>query len=124
MSRPRHVARSFGIEAEALAALWLRLKFYRILARNYRAPGGEIDLVAMRGETVAFIEVKARPDGEAALTAVSATKSARISAAARHWLARNGWAMGKTLRGDLVAIAPGRLPQHIEAALALDLGHA
>lgn len=120
----RRAARSFGIEAEALAALWLRLKFYRILARNYRAPGGEIDLIALRGRTLAFVEVKARPDGEAALTAVSAAKRARLSVAARHWLARNGWAVTKTLRGDLVAIAPRRWPVHVAAAIALDLGHA
>ena len=49
-----------GLGAEALCRLALRLKFYRVLASRYRSPLGEIDIVAMRGKTVALVEVKAR----------------------------------------------------------------
>lgn len=59
--RDRRHAAGFGRRAEWLAALLLSLKGYRILARNYVVRGGEIDLVARRGSTVIFVEVKARP---------------------------------------------------------------
>ena len=57
----RRRARKFGLRAERVAALWLLLKGYRILARQFRIAGGEIDIVARRGGVVAFVEVKARP---------------------------------------------------------------
>ena len=60
--RARRTAYLFGQKAETLAALWLRLKGYRILARRFRAPPGEIDLVARRGRVLALVEVKARAD--------------------------------------------------------------
>jgi len=44
----RDAARAFGLHAENFAALWLRLKFFTILARNYAASGGEIDIIARR----------------------------------------------------------------------------
>ncbi len=55
-----------GRRAEALAAWWLRLKGYRILARGFRVAAGEIDLIARRGRLIALIEVKARPSLEEA----------------------------------------------------------
>ncbi len=121
MRRGRKKARAFGLRAEGLAAVWLRLKFYRIVARNFSAPGGEIDLVAQRGATIAFVEVKARPTLDQAFLAIDAAKAGRISRAARAWLAANGWAVGKTFRGDAVYIAPWRPPRHVEAAVPLDL---
>ncbi len=121
MKRGRKKARAFGLRAEGLAALWLRLKFYRIVARNFSAPGGEIDLVAQRGMTIVFVEVKARPTLDQASLAIDAAKARRISRAARAWLAANGWAVGKTFRGDAVYVAPRRRPRHVEAAIPLDL---
>ncbi len=105
-------AHLFGIKAESVAAVLLRLKGYSILERRYSAAGGEIDLIARRGDAIAFVEVKARADLEAAAFAISATKRRRISRAARVWLSRNGWAAGLTLRGDAVFVAPRRLPRH------------
>jgi putative endonuclease len=121
MKRGRKKARAFGLRAELSASLWLRLKFYKILARNFIAPGGEIDLIARRGELILFIEVKARPTLDQAYFAINATKAARISRAARFWLAANGWATGASFRGDAVYIAPWRRPRHVEAAYPLDL---
>jgi putative endonuclease len=117
----RRGAHLFGLKAESLAVLLLRLKGYSIVARRYTISGGEIDLIARRGDSIAFVEVKARADLEAAADAISATKRRRISRAARVWLARNPWAAGLTLRGDAVFVAPRRLPRHAPSAYRLEI---
>ena len=99
----------------------LRLKGYSIVARRYAVSGGEIDLIARRGGSIAFVEVKARADLDAAAAAISATKRRRIARAARVWLARNPWAAGLTLRGDAVFVAPRRLPRHAPSAYRLEI---
>ena len=99
----------------------LRLKGYRILARRFVVNGGEIDLIARRGGSIAFVEVKARADLEIAAIAISATKRRRIARAARVWLARNPWAASLTLRGDAIFVAPGRLPRHAPSAYRLEI---
>jgi putative endonuclease len=114
-------AHKFGLRAEWLAAGWLLLKGYRILDRRFSVAGGEIDIVARRGDVVAFVEVKARPGLDAAATAISEVKRRRMSLAARVWLTRNPWAMSATLRGDAVFVAPRRLPRHWPAAYLLDI---
>ncbi len=115
----RRLAHLFGLKAETIAAIWLTLKGYSILARRYAANGGEIDLIARRGRAVAFVEVKARADLDVAADSISAAKRRRIARAARAWLSRNPWAVGFTLRGDAVFVAPGRLPRHAPAAYRL-----
>ena len=129
MTRARRlVARGFGLRAETLAAWRLRLAGYRILARGYLARGylargGEIDIVAAKGDALVFVEVKARPSIEEALTAVTPQKRERLSRAARQFLVEHPAFASRTLRGDLVAVAPGHWPRHCVAALPLDLGH-
>jgi putative endonuclease len=110
-----------GLRAETIAALWLRCKLYRILARRYRLRGGEIDIIARRGRTIAFVEVKARASLEEAMTAITEEKRRRISRAAARWLAANPWAADHVLRADAVFVAPRRLPLHVERAMELDL---
>jgi putative endonuclease len=118
-AKRRRGAHLYGIKAEQVAALLLRLKGYRILARRFVVSGGEIDLIARRGDAIVFVEVKARADMEVAAIAISATKERRIARAARIWLARNPWAAGLTLRGDAIFVAPGRLPRHALSAYRL-----
>jgi putative endonuclease len=120
-SEAKRRAHMFGLRAEWLAAAWLFLKGYRILARRFSVAGGEIDIVARRRDVVAFVEVKARPGLDEAAIAISEVKRRRMSRAARVWLTRNPWAMSATLRGDAVFVAPGRLPQHLPAAYLLDI---
>ncbi len=112
---------SYGLKAESIAALILRLKGYTILARRFVVNGGEIDLIARRGGSIAFVEVKARADLEVAAIAISAAKRRRIARAARVWLTRNPWAAGLTLRGDAIFVAPRRLPRHAPDAYRLEI---
>jgi putative endonuclease len=118
----RRRALGHGHRAEMIAALYLRLKGYQILARGFRVDGGEIDLVAKRADTIAFVEVKLRPTLTEALMAIDATKRRRMSRAARVWLAANPWAAALTFRGDAVALAPWHWPRHVHAAIELDIG--
>lgn len=110
-----------GRVAEAAALVALVLKGYRPLARRYSAAGGEVDLIMVRGDTVAFVEVKARRLMEDALVAITATKRRRFSRAAKAWLARNPWAAGRTWRADAVFVAPWRWPRHDEAAFEMEM---
>ncbi len=112
----RVAAEERGRRGERLAALWLILKGYRILARRVRTPVGEIDLVARKGRLIAFVEVKARRTPADAALAVTPAAQTRIARAAEAWLSRNAWASGSALRFDLVAIMPGRWPRHVRDA--------
>ena len=117
----RRRAHLFGLRAETIATALLIFKGYRILARRYVVAGGEIDIIARRGATIAFVEVKARGDLDEAAGAISEAKRRRISRAARVWLTRNDWAMSENLRGDAVFVAPRRLPRHLPCAYTIDL---
>ncbi len=117
----RRKAHVFGLNAESVAAMLLRLKGYSILARRYVVSGGEIDLVVRRGDAIAFVEVKARGRLETAEESITPMKRRRIARAARVWIARNPWAARLTLRGDAVFIAPGRLPRHTPCAYTLEI---
>jgi putative endonuclease len=110
-----------GHHAEWIALLFLLAKGYRPLARRYAAAGGEIDLIMLRGDTIAFIEVKARGLMDDALSAITATKRRRFSRAARAWLSRHSWSAEKTWRADAVFIAPRHWPQHIVSAFELEI---
>jgi len=119
--RARRRAHVFGLRAEWIAAAWLIAKGYRVLARRFVVRGGEIDLVVQRGQTIAFVEVKARGDLDEAADSIHELKRRRLSWAVRIWVTRNPWAVGSILRGDAVFIAPGRLPRHTVEAYTLNL---
>jgi putative endonuclease len=110
-----------GHRAETIALLYLLLKGYRPVARRYSAAGGEIDLIMRRGDTIAFVEVKARGLMNDALSAITPTKRQRFSRAVRSWLSRNAWAEGMTWRADAVFIAPRKWPRHIVSAFELEM---
>ncbi len=110
---PRHSAWLRGRRAEWLAAWWLRLKGYRILARDVRTPVGEIDLIARRGRVLALVEVKARPSLDEAAWALTRFQRARIERAALAILQRNPDYGSLDIRFDVVLIAPGHRPRHI-----------
>jgi putative endonuclease len=116
--RDRRQAERKGRAAEIFAALALRLKGYRLLARRFKTPLGEVDLIMRKGEVTAFIEVKARADQTAALLAVSFEAQRRIALAADLWTRRDPRAGAGVCRFDIVAVAPYRWPRHIENAFA------
>lgn len=108
----RRRAERGGRRAETIAAWWLRLKGWAILARRVRTPLGEIDIIARRGRTVAFVEVKARAGAGEADLALDDYRLRRVAAAAEalsHRYARQG----DDLRLDAVIIIPGKFPKHL-----------
>jgi len=111
----RRAAESRGRRAETLAAWFLRLKGYRILARRFRTPAGEIDLIARRGRTIVFVEVKQRGDDASAIAAVTAETRRRIARAAAVWVSRHPLAAAFDQRFDVIVALPGRLPRHLAA---------
>jgi putative endonuclease len=119
-ARPASAARveafRIGLSAEARAAAVLIAKGYRILARRFRTPHGEIDIVARRRNLLAFVEVKARASLDEAAYAVTPRQQARIIAAAQVWLMAHPEHAGYDLRFDAMLIAPRRLPRHVLAA--------
>ena len=108
----RRKAERRGHAAEYWAALYLLVKGYRILAIRYRTRLGEIDLIARKKDLLVMIEVKARPSGAVAVDAVGFHSQQRIRAAADLWLSRRKDAGRLSLRFDIIAVSPRRLPRH------------
>ncbi|WP_312026128.1 YraN family protein [Sphingomicrobium flavum] len=96
-----------------MAALYLRLKGWRILARRARVAGGEVDIVARRGKLVAFVEVKARADEASAAMALDEYRLRRVAAAAEQ-LAPKYLRDGDDMRIDAIFVLPRRWPKHLE----------
>lgn len=109
-------ARLSGRRAEVVAALWLMAKGYRILGFRLATPLGEIDLLAQRGGVLAVVEVKSRTNLETALDAVTYDQRARLRRAGAHVAASRAGLREATVRLDLLALAPGRLPRHVPNA--------
>ncbi len=101
-----------GRRGEVLAAWYLRLMGWRILARRVKTPRGEIDLIARRGRTIAFVEVKWRRRAEDLDQAIDEYRLRRVAAAAEAVAARFVPA-GNIQRIDVLLLAPGRWPRHI-----------
>jgi putative endonuclease len=112
----RQAAFRLGLSAESRAAAFLIAKGYRILARRFRSPLGEIDIVAGRRRTLVFVEVKARATLDDAAEAVVPRQRLRIVGAAQAWLASHPQDADCDMRFDVVLVAPGKLPRHIPAA--------
>lgn len=109
----RQASWRWGIKAERRAALFLRLKGYRILARRVRTPGGEIDVVALSRRTLVFVEVKARAVSEQHTEALEAVNERRIANAAQYYLARHPRLAGLDIRFDVIFLAPFAWPRHV-----------
>jgi putative endonuclease len=109
-------AHRLGHRGEMLAAWSLRLKGWRVIAKRYRTPLGEIDLIARRGNVVAMIEVKARQTLIEAMDAVSPAAQKRIMGSADLWLSRQKDAAKLSVRFDIIAVLPRRWPVHVARA--------
>ncbi len=118
--RPEKVgAFALGISAESRAAAYLVAKGYRILARRWRSPLGEIDIVARRRKTLVFVEVKARATLDDAAEAITERQRARIAACAEAWLATYPQPNVLDMRYDAMLVAPGKIPRHIPSAFGI-----
>ena len=103
-----------GRRGEDAAAEYLRRAGFEVVARNVRMPVGELDLVALDGDVVVFVEVKARKRG-GGLEAVDARKQARLSRLALAFLARAGW-LEREARFDVVAVDADGACTHVANA--------
>ncbi len=112
-SPARLAAEKRGRQGERLAGWWLRLKGWSILARRVRTPAGEVDLIARRGSMVAFVEVKARRTGASLDDAIDERRLARVAMAAES-LAAVYLKPGDDMRIDVILLAPGQRPRHLE----------
>lgn len=110
MSRQR--AEQAGRRAETIAAWYLRVKGWRIIDRRVRTPVGEVDIVARRFNTTAFVEVKARATAAELDHAIDRYRLRRVAAAAEAISARPSFPKGD-IRIDVILIAPGRIPKHL-----------
>ena len=105
-----------GLSAEIRAAAYLMAKGYRIMAKRFRTPYGEIDIVARRRSLLVFVEVKARASLDDAAYAVTPCQQQRIIDAAQAWLMAHPEHADFDLRFDVMLIAPRHLPRHLSAA--------
>jgi putative endonuclease len=112
----RQAAFRVGISAESRAAAFLIAKGFRILARRWRSPLGEIDIVARRRHLLVFAEVKARASLAEAAESVDQRQRRRIAAAVEIWLAANPDKTIFDIRFDAILVAPRKIPRHIPAA--------
>lgn len=104
-----------GLLAEMLAAWFLRLKGYRIVAQRFKTPVGEIDLIARRGDVLVFVEVKAREKMDDALAALQGRQMTRLTRAAQ-WYMGSGQQTATQMRFDVVAVVLPLTIKHIQAA--------
>ncbi|MGE8133731.1 YraN family protein [Novosphingobium subterraneum] len=111
----RAEAEQQGRRSEWLAAWWLRLQGWRILAQRVKLKSGEVDLIARRGRTVAFIEVKWRKDARQLGAAIDAHRLRRVARAAE-MLAGKYARPGDDVRIDVILMAPGKWPYRIANA--------
>ncbi|NTU76341.1 MAG: YraN family protein [Alphaproteobacteria bacterium] len=117
-SAPRRASHTYrtGLWAEAFCRLFLRLKGYRILVSRCRTKLGEVDIIALRGNLLALVEVKARPSVREAAEAISSRQQERLQRAAAAFLGRNPRYCHCSLRFDAMLVAPWRWPVHIQGA--------
>ena len=102
-----------GHRGEALAAWFLRFKFYRVLARRFKTPVGEIDLIVERFGVTVFVEVKARSRAVTEAETLEAVNARRITRAAAYWLLKHPARASADYRFDVIFLARGRWPRHV-----------
>ncbi len=107
MAKERQAAYRRGRRAEWIAGCWLRLKGYRLIARGYRCPAGEIDLIARRGRVIVFVEVKQRDRLATAAAAISQRQRQRVMRAAEAFLQSHPQLAALDLRFDAILLGRG-----------------
>jgi len=108
----RLAAEQRGRRGEAIAAWFLRLKGWHIIAQRVKTSRGEVDLIARRGNSIAFVEVKARSKSQDLATAIDAYRLRRVAAAAEVLLPKYGKDC-ENMQIDVIMVAPWRWPHHL-----------
>jgi putative endonuclease len=108
----RRAAERRGRKGERFAALWLRLHGWRVVAQRVKTPRGEVDLIARRGRTVLFVEVKWRATSAELDRSIDPWRLRRVGAAAEA-IAHRYLRRGDSVRIDVLMLAPRRWPRHI-----------
>lgn len=108
----RQFAERRGRKGETIAAWWLRLHGWRIIAVRARTPVGEVDLIARRGGILAFIEVKTRATPAELDLAIDRRRLTRVAAAAEYLAPRHARPRDD-IRIDVILLCPKRLPRHL-----------
>jgi putative endonuclease len=103
-----------GYFGETIAVCLLKIKGYKILARRYKTVCGEIDIIAKKSDTVAFIEVKSRKNLDKCYTAITNQQLMRIQRASGIFMNKNPNLRKNFARYDVVLVADWKLPVHIE----------
>lgn len=116
MKNSRQISELKGRIAEIIAIIFLSCKLYNIIKYRYKTNFGEIDLIAIKGNNLVFIEVKQRQSIQKAQESVSAYQQKRIIEAANFFIAKHNWAQNLMLRYDIIATAPFKLPKHYKDA--------
>lgn len=111
-SPARLAAEKRGRQGERIAAWWLRLKGWQILARRLKTRAGEIDIIARRGSLVIFVEVKARATPAELDLAIDERRLSRVAAAAES-VAHDYLKPGDDMQIDVILLAPGAIPRHL-----------
>lgn len=111
----RQAAERRGRRGELIAAWWLRLRGWRIIAARARTPVGEVDLIARRGRTLAFIEVKTRASEADLALAIDRRRLTRVARAAEMLAPRHA-RPDDAIRVDVILLRPRAWPRHIENA--------
>ncbi|WP_415237619.1 YraN family protein [Sneathiella sp.] len=117
LKRRRQLAVLKGAIAESLAVFFLRLKGYRILARRFKRPVGEIDIIACKGKTLVAAEVKSRTTVEEALHSIHTKQRRRISRAMEAFIASHPDMDRLDIRFDVLLVTSFvKFPVHLENA--------
>ena len=103
-----------GYLGEFLSRLFLNIKGYQVLAQRYKTSCGEIDIIAQKGNTVVFIEVKARKDQEKCFVAITDKQLKRVQNASQIFLKNHPKLQNCDIRYDVMLVADWRIPLHIE----------
>lgn len=107
-----------GMTGELIAAALLTAKGYRILARRHRTPYGEVDIIAVRFQRLAFVEVKRRRTWDDAEASITPGQARRIADAAEYWVAARPRYRDHYMGLDVILVVPGAWPRHLVNALA------
>ncbi len=112
--RKKYRAYYFGFIAEIFAVIYLWLKFYQVINRRFKSPFGEIDIIAKRGRTLIFIEVKARRN-TSLMDFISKRQQNRVTQAAQFFLLRNPKYQRHNIRFDAIIMNRYFWPIHFES---------